>query len=264
MLKKADLAITNPPFSRFRQYCEMLQKYHKKFIIWGNNNAITYKEIFPLIKENKMWLGYTANKTCVFKMPPSYEKWDEKLTAKYNDGFKYGKVPAISVFTNLDIPKRHDNLILYKTYSPEAYPHYDNYDAINVDRVSDIPCDYCESWGVTQEEYSRIHEKSLWEITREETPENQKILFVIPAKGTKLREKLHEHTEKYREKIEEELGKAIYCSGCVGVPITVTDKLNPEQFEIINANEIRKDDSIPKKAHGLIKDKEGKISNSIV
>ena len=262
MLEKADLAITNPPFSMFRQYCEMLQKYHKKFIIWGNNNAITYKEIFPLIKENKMWLGYTANKTCVFKMPPSYEKWDEKLTAKYNDGFKYGKVPAISVFTNLDIPKRHDNLILYKTYSPEAYPHYDNYDAINVDRVSDIPCDYCESWGVTQEEYARIPEKSLWEITREETHENQKILFVIPAKGTKLRDELHEHTEKYREKIEEELGKAIYCSGCVGVPITVTDKLNPEQFEIINANEIKKNDSIPEKVHGLIKDKEGKISNN--
>lgn len=151
---------------------------------------------------------------------------------------------------------------MYKTYSPEAYPHYDNYDAINVDRVSDIPCDYCESWGVTQEEYSLIHEKTLWEVTRQETHENQKILFVIPAKGTKLRDELHEHTEKYREKIEEELGKAIYCSGYVGVPITVTDKLNPEQYEIINANEIRKDDSIPKKAHGLIKDKEGKISNN--
>ena len=241
MLEMADLAITNPPFSMFRQYCEMLQKYHKKFIIWGNNNAITYKEIFPLIKENKMWLGYTANKTCVFKMPPSYEKWDEKLTAKYNDGFKYGKVPAISVFTNLDIPKRHDNLILYKTYSPEAYPHYDNYDAINVDRVSDIPCDYCESWGVTQEEYARIPEKSLWEITREVNHENQKILFVIPANGTKLRDELHEHTEKYREKIEEELGKAIYCSGCIGVPITVLDKYNPEQFEILNPNDLRVD-----------------------
>lgn len=139
LLEKADITVTNPPFSLFREFLNLLQDYNKDFIIWGNNNAITYKEVFPLIKENKMWLGYTANKTCIFKMPPSYEKWDEKLTVKYNDGFKYGKVPAISVFTNLDIPKRHDDLILWKKYSPDEYPHYDNYDAINVDKVAEIP-----------------------------------------------------------------------------------------------------------------------------
>ena len=246
LLKQCDIVITNEPFSLMRSFVNLLMEYDKKFLIIGNKNAITYKEIFPLIKDNKMWLGYTQPKE--FKTPTG------ELTKKLSGLTRW--------YTNLDIPKRHDELIMYKTYSPEAYPHYDNYDAINVDRVSDIPCDYCESWGVTQEEYSRIPKKSLWEITREETRGNQKILFVIPAKGTKLRDELHEHTEKYREKIEEELGKAIYCSGCVGVPITVTDKLNPEQFEIINANEIRKDDSIPKKAHGLIKDKEGKISNN--
>lgn len=111
LLEKADIVVTNPAFSSFRNFLSLLVECKKDFIIWGNNNAITYKEVFPLIKENKMWLGYTANKTCVFKMPPSYDKYDEKLTAKYNDGFKYGKVPAISVFTNLDIPKRHDDLI---------------------------------------------------------------------------------------------------------------------------------------------------------
>ena len=223
MLKKSDLIISNPPFSLFRVYLSMLEEYKKGFLIIGSMNAITYKEVFPLIKDNKLWLGYTHPKE--FMTPDGEIK-------------KFGN---IMWYTNLDIPKRHDNLILYKTYSPEAYPHYDNYDAINVDRVSDIPCDYCESWGVTQEEYARIPEKSLWEITREETRGNQKILFVIPAKGTKLRDELHEHTEKYREKIEEELGKAIYCSGCVGVPITVLDKYNPEQFEILNPNDLRVD-----------------------
>ena len=86
-----------------------------------------------------MWLGYTANKTLTFRIPDYYEKWDEKETAKMNDGHHYAKVPAISVFTNLDISKRHEKLILWKNYTPEEYPKYDNYDAINVDKVSEIP-----------------------------------------------------------------------------------------------------------------------------
>ena len=235
LLEKSDILVTNPPFSNFRNFVAMLQEYQKDFIIWGNNNAITYKEVFPLIKENKMWLGYTANKTCVFKMPPSYEKWDEKLTAKYNDGFKYGKVPSISVFTNLDIPKRHEDLIVWKKYSPEEYPHYDNYDAINVDKVAEIPCDYCESWGLYPEEYEAL-DKTQWEEVRREHKEDTELvelIYVIPAKGTELRQALHEHTEGYKEEIEAELANTIYCSGCMGVPITVLDKYNPEQLEIV-------------------------------
>ena len=263
LLKKADIICSNPPFSRFRDYCEVLQSFHKQFIIWGNNNAITYKEIFPLIKENKMWLGYTANKTCVFKMPPSYEKWDEKLTAKYNDGFKYGKVPSISVFTNLDIPKRHEDLIVWKKYSPEEYPHYDNYDAINVDKVAEIPCDYCESWGLYPEEYE-VLDKTQWEEIRREPKDETELIYVIPAKGTELRQTLHEHSEGYKEEIEKALAESIYCSGCMGVPITVTDKLNPEQFEIVNANTIKNNENVPNKDHGLIKDKDGKISQKVL
>ena len=232
LLEEADIVVTNPPFSQFRQFVHVLEKYNKKFIIWGNNNAITYKEIFPLIKENKMWLGYTANKTCVFKMPPTYEKWDEKLTAKYNDGFKYGKVPAISVFTNLDIPKRHEDLDLWKHYSPKDYPHYDNYDAINVDKVAEIPCDYCESWGLYLEEFDALDE-TQWEEVRREQKNDAELIYVIPAKDTELRQALHEHTDGYKEKIEAELANAIYCSGCMGVPITVLDKYNPEQLEIV-------------------------------
>ena len=148
ILKKSDIVVTNPPFSLFRQYVVQLMEYEKSFIIWGNNNAITYKEFFPLLKDNKVWLGYTANKTCVFQLSDDYQKWDEKLTAQMNDGHKYGKCPAISIFTNLDIKKRHEKLILWKKYSPEEFPKYDNYDAINVDKVSDIPVDYDGVMGV--------------------------------------------------------------------------------------------------------------------
>ena len=147
-LEQADIVVTNPPFSLFREYVATLMEHNKKFIIWSNNNAITYKEFFPYLKDNKIWLGYTANKTCMFAIPDSYEKWDEKETASRNDGRKYGKVPAISVFTNLDIQKRHEDITLYKTYNEEEYPHYDNYDAINVDKVSDIPMDYDGVMGV--------------------------------------------------------------------------------------------------------------------
>ena len=122
-------------------------KNEKKFIIWGNNNAITYKEFFPLLKDNKVWLGYLSNKTCIFRVGENY-RFDDKITSKINDGYKYGKVPAISVFTNLDIKKHHEKLVLWKTYTPEEYPKYDNYEAINVNKVADIPSDYDGVMGV--------------------------------------------------------------------------------------------------------------------
>lgn len=115
LLDECDIVVTNPPFSLFREFVGTLMEHDKKFIIWGNNNAITYKEFFPLLKENKVWLGYTANKTCTFRVAEGY-RFDEKLTAQFNDGHKYGKVPAISIFTNLDIQKRHEKLILWQRY----------------------------------------------------------------------------------------------------------------------------------------------------
>ena len=148
LLDEADIVVTNPPFSLFREYVAVLMKHKKKFLIWGNNNAITYKEFFPLLKENKVWLGYIANKTCVFRLSDEYTKWDEKITEQMNDGHKYGKCPAISVFTNLDIQKRHEKLILWKKYTPEEYQKYDNYDAVEVSKVSDIPVDYNGVMGV--------------------------------------------------------------------------------------------------------------------
>lgn len=153
LLKEADIIVTNPPFSLFREYIALLMQYDKKFIIWGNNNAITYKEFFPLLRENKIWLGYLNNKTCIFRVMEGYS-YDEKLTDKINDGHKYGKVPAISVYTNLDIKKRHEFLETPYLYAkkdqlyPDLYPKYDNYDAINVDKVNQIPMDYDGVMGV--------------------------------------------------------------------------------------------------------------------
>ena len=147
LLKEADIVVTNPPFSLFREYVAQLMEYGKKFVIWGNNNAITYKEIFPLLQDNRMWVGYTANATCVFRVGEGY-KYDKKITLQINDGFKYGKVPAITIFTNLDIKKRHERMVLWKKYIPDEYPHYENFDAIEVNKLSDIPCDYDGMMGV--------------------------------------------------------------------------------------------------------------------
>ena len=146
ILKECDIVITNPPFSLFREYIAQLMEYDKKFLILGNNNAITYKEVFKYIKENKLWLGYTSNKTMSFQLDDSYDKWNY-----IKDDKKFGNVPAISWFTNLDNEKRHINLVrdvLYKKYTPAEYPKYDNYDAINVGRTQDIPCDYAGLMGV--------------------------------------------------------------------------------------------------------------------
>ena len=240
LLDECDIVVTNPMFSLFREYVSTLIEHNKKFIIWGNNNAITYKEFFPLLKNNEVWLGYTANKTLTFRIPDTYEKWDEKETTKINDGHHYAKVPAISVFTNLDIPKRHENMILWKNYTHEEYPKYDNYDAINVNKVSEIPCDYCESWGLYPEEYEAL-DKAQWEEVRRERKDDTELIYVIPAKDTELRQALHEHIDGYKEVIEQVLAKSIYCNGCMGVPITMLDKYNPKQLEIVNPLDVSVD-----------------------
>ena len=158
LLKESDIVVTNPPFSLFHEFVAMLILYDKSFIIWGNNSAITYKNFFPLIKENKVWLGYLVNQTCVFRLSDDYDKWNEKITKEKNDGKKYGKVPAISVYTNLDIKKRHDKLITWKKFADGEYPKYENYDGIDIGSydskgnwqgdLSIIPCDYYGIMGV--------------------------------------------------------------------------------------------------------------------
>ena len=147
LLKEADIVVTNPPFSLFREYVAQLMEYDKKFLILGDQNAITYKEFFKLIQEDKLWLGYDNGGTKWFQVPSDYEI-ETETRIKTENGVKFFSMGRIVWFTNLDTEKRHENLILYKTYSPEEYPTYDNYDAINVNKVSDIPMDFAGAMGV--------------------------------------------------------------------------------------------------------------------
>ena len=146
ILKEADVVVTNPPFSLFREYVAQLMKYNKKFLIIGNGNAVTYKEIFPLIKENKMWMG--ASKGIGGKMhfivPDTYQN---KHNLKNEKGETLAQVNSSCWFTNIDHNKRHEPLVLYKKYSAEEYPTYDNYDAIE-SKTAEIPMDYDGVIGV--------------------------------------------------------------------------------------------------------------------
>jgi len=143
LLKQADIVVTNPPFSLFREYVAQLMEYDKKFLIIGHQNAAMYKEIFPLIMHNKIWLGYG------FKGGAGHfiSKYEDRATAgDHREGMI--RVSGVHWFTNLEIKKRQDNIILYKHYTPEEYPHYVNYDAIEVSKTADIPCDYGGVMGV--------------------------------------------------------------------------------------------------------------------
>lgn len=143
MLKEADIVCTNPPFSLFREYLAQLIKYEKKFIIIGHQNALTYKEVFPLIQSNKIWLGYGFKGGAAHFVSP----YEDKATAgDHRKGMI--RVSGVHWFSNLDHKKRHEELILFKNYNPDDYPKYDNYDAINVNKTQDIPCDYDGVMGV--------------------------------------------------------------------------------------------------------------------
>jgi len=146
LLKQADIVVTNPPFSLFREYIGQLMKYEKKFLIIGSQNNVTYKEVFQLIMENKVWLGYKSG-DMAFKVPNDYEAretryWEDET------GQKWRSLGNICWFTNLDHNKRHEELDLVCHYTPEEYPEYDNYEAINVNKVDDIPSDYEKVMGV--------------------------------------------------------------------------------------------------------------------
>jgi len=146
ILKQADIVCTNPPFSLFREYVAQLVEYNKKFLIIGHSSAITYKEIFPLIKKNKMWLGYGRG-DMEFQVPDHYPPKEHRYRMDEN-GKKFYSLGNAKWFTNLDIEKRQKKIILYKEYTPEEYPKYDNYDAIEVGRVNEIPVDYTGVMGV--------------------------------------------------------------------------------------------------------------------
>ncbi len=167
LLKQADIVVTNPPFSLFREYVPILMKHEKKFLILGNQNAITYKEIFKYIKENKIWLGYKAG-DMAFKVPDYYEPRKTRYWEDEN-GQKWRSMGNICWFTNLDIAKRHEDLVLYKKYSENEYPKYDNYNAIEVSKTANIPMDYDGAMGVPitfLDKYNPDQFEILWTTDR--------------------------------------------------------------------------------------------------
>ncbi|NTU66881.1 MAG: modification methylase [Candidatus Moranbacteria bacterium] len=148
LLRQADVVVSNPPFSLFREYIAQLTEYNKKFLIIGNVNAITYRECFKVIKDNRMWLGASIHSgDREFQVPDDYPL-NAASSRIDDDGKKYIRVKGVRWFTNLDYEERHENLVLYKKYKPEEYPKYENYKGINVDKTSEIPMDYADPIGV--------------------------------------------------------------------------------------------------------------------
>lgn len=189
LLKESDVVITNPPFSLFRDYLKMLVYYEKKFLIIGNINAMTCNDIAPLVRNHKMWLGHSIHSgDRTFYVPDGYPM--EANTCGDENGNRFIKVKGVRWWTNLDHGRYPEKLNLTKPYNPQEYPKFDFYDVINVNKTSDMPCDYFEP---------------------------------------------------------------------MGVPITFLDKHNPDQFEILDANDYVVDNKVPKRPHGLIKSNDGVI-----
>ena len=234
LLGEADVLVTNPPFSLFREYVALLVKYNKKFLIIGNQNAITYKEIFPLIKAGKIWLGYKSGAQDFF-VPDTFEKNNVYINS---DGKKMAKFGNICWFTNLDTVKRHELLPLYKKYTPEEYPKYDNYDAINVDKVADIPYDYVPSEECSGEMGVPItfldkYNPEQFEIVKFRKGNDGKDLTYSVQCDMLYRPTDRPTDRQGQLRLTSELLSAERCNGIMGVPITFLDKYNPDQFEII-------------------------------
>ncbi|MCC8026338.1 MAG: adenine-specific methyltransferase EcoRI family protein [Clostridium sp.] len=274
-LKQADIVVTNPPFSLFREYVALLMKYEKKFLIIGNVNAITYKEIFPLIQNDELWLGVSIHSgDRKFYVPDNYPLRAAGCGVDEN-GRKYIRVKGVRWFTNLDHGKRHEKLILYRKYygNEEDYPHYANYDAINIDKVADIPCDYFEEMGVPityldkhNPEQFEIIGASRWlgrpmsEIAPKGSYVAGGVRFYLPLdKAEETNNNLRAEQSRAEQSRAEQSRAAlplpirqschqtsqsiddsmtesllgVRCNGIMGVPITFLDKYNPEQFEIL-------------------------------
>lgn len=176
LLKEADIVVTNPPFSLFREYVVQLVTYEKKFIIIGSKNAITYIDIFKLIQENKIWLGNGfPNGNAFFRIPAEYSR--EWANGVYNPETGLVKFRNVGWFTNLDFEKRHESITLYKHYTPEEYPHYDNYDAIEVPKTAEIPFDYDGAMGVPITFFDKYNPEQF------EILGNEKMLGIVKGRG---------------------------------------------------------------------------------
>lgn len=169
LLDEADIVVTNPPFSLFREYVGTLMDHEKHFIIIGNVNAVKYKEVFPLFMQNKLWLGASIHSgDRKFYVPDDYPLEAAGCGVDEETGRKYIRVKGVRWFTNLDIRQRHEELILVKRYNPEINPKFDNYNAIEVSKTADIPCDYSGIMGVPLtffDKYSPDQFEVIWQAS---------------------------------------------------------------------------------------------------
>ena len=193
LLKEADIVVTNPPFSLFREYLAQLDKYSKQFIIIGNTNALTYKETFKMFQEDKIRTGYTNfNVGMFFQVPDDWEKFHH-----IENGKKLARVSTSCWFTNLPVSKHNENLDLYKHYSPEEYPTYDNFKAINVDKVTDIPDDYYGIIGVPitfMDKYNPNQFEIIWRGGDIEWAENECDFYTPPTPENAAKYKQQDRT----------------------------------------------------------------------
>lgn len=239
LLKEADIVSTNMPFSLFRPFMAQLIEYNKKFVVIASMNAITYKEFFPLLKDNKVWLGYNSVKE--FIKP-------DGSTQKFGN---------ICWYTNLDIDKRHKELVLTKKYNPKDYPKYDNYDAIECNKVANIPADYfpcwyfCDKAGVCEYAQKRGIGNCSAPCDCEDScngvigvpitfldkysPDQFEIVGNLGSYGVdgySLAPAIYVDGDKVFKRIAIQRK----CNGMIGVPITFLDKYNPDEFEIVGCS----------------------------
>ena len=229
LLQEADVVITNPPFSLFREYVAQLIQYNKKFIIIGNQNAVTYKDIFPLIKDNKIWYGF-GFKGGATHFISSYDNYATASDKK--EGMI--RVSGVVWFTNVDHDKRHEPLTLFRRYydDPSLYPHYDNYDAINVDKTADIPCDYFEAMGVPITFLDKYCPDQFLIEKFRHGDDGKDLTYSVDSVQT------DRQTDRHGASLRTSgSSSGARCSGIMGVPITFLDKFCPEQFEIVGTTE---------------------------
>lgn len=233
LLIEADIVVTNPPFSLFREYVNNLVKNNKQFIIMGNTNALTYKDVFHLFQNDNIRTGYTNFNVGMFFIVPD----DTKKFHKIENGKKLVRVSTSCWFTNMPVMRHNEMLTLYKKYTPDAYPKYENYDAINCDRYNEIPDDYYECVGVPITFLDKYNPEQF-EIIRFRKGNDGKDLFYMRERESTALLPYHCKTKKDGLiKMALSLGASKddidYCNGMIGVPITFLDKYNPSQFEII-------------------------------
>ena len=252
ILKGYDMVVTNPPFSLWREFIKQIVNYNKEFIVIGNTNAVTYKDIFPLFRDNKMWVGCTNfNTGMYFGVSDDFEYSKTYKCKREIDGKKVNRVPSCCWYTNIDLEKHHDYITLYREYNDDDFPTYDNFNVINVNKISEIPMDYFESFVLKQESISKIVDtftiyEDVYEMLDDIKNKVVKSKFIALNTNGEIKIPINKDNRRYTgeiiDKLEEagiDLNTVVYRSGIIGVPVTFINKYCPEQFKIIECTPVR-------------------------